>query len=458
MYDLVMNWTEDGGLRGEAAESWTISEDGTTWTFKVREGVKWHNGDPLTSADFAFSIKYFMDPTSTNPWAPRVRENFSAMYTPDEYTYVHKTKTPELTLVASWAALPIIPHKYVEEVGWEEFLKHPVGTGPYEVVELIPETSIEFKANLDYWGGPPAFEKLIIYQVPEEATQVAMLKRDEVDLIEVSMDRTVELRDQGYELQEIGLPTIGIYAFQGTWWTGGPTKDIRIRQAMSYAINRQEVCDTYYHGLGKNSGCFWFMSDVTWGWDPAWSEPDPYDPELARQLIAEAGYPDAFTTPTIHVYAPPYWTEEMLILEGYWEEVGLDIEVRTVEVGKFYDLMFSRADSPDAECVGQVWPWIFPTVNQNVYHSSNMFTSLGVHTTANDPEMDRLYNEVLAETDLEKQERLWTEFMQKGKDMWIVTGMWEVPTYWVKGPHLGKWTRNSHLFWTDALDGASHAE
>ncbi|UCH42247.1 MAG: hypothetical protein JSW16_05340, partial [Dehalococcoidales bacterium] len=140
------------------------------------------------------------------------------------------------------------------------------------------------------------------------------------------------------------------------------------------------------------------------------------------------------------------------------EEVGFDVEVQVVEDGKFFDLMFARADSPDAECVGQIWPWIFPTVNQNVYHSSNMFTSLGVHTTANDPEMDRLYAEVLAETDLEKQERLWTEFMQKGKDMWIVTGLWEVPTYYVKGPHLGEWTKHSHLFETDAWDGASHAD
>ncbi|MBN2239940.1 MAG: ABC transporter substrate-binding protein, partial [Dehalococcoidales bacterium] len=324
--------------------------------------------------------------------------------------------------------------------------------------ELIPETSMEFEAYEDYWDGAPYFKTCMMYQVPEEATAVAMLKRDEIDLITVSMDRTVQLRDEGYRLQEIGLPTIGIYAFQGTWWTDGPTRDIRVRQAMSYAINRQEVCDTYLHGLGENSGCMWFMSDVTWGWDPAWSKADPYDPELAKKLLKEAGYPDAFATPTIVVYTPEQWSEEMLICQGYWEAIGLDVDVQIVEMGKFYDLMFARADSPDAECVGKIWPWINPTVFQNVYHSSNMYTSLGVHTTANDPEMDELYNAVLAETDLEKQEKLWTELTQKGRDMWIVTGLWQQPTYWVVSDHLGEFTKRAHIFYTNCLFAIKHSD
>jgi peptide/nickel transport system substrate-binding protein len=456
-YDSVINWDADGNLVGEAAESWEISEDGRTWTFHIRPGMTFHNGDPVTSADFMYTINRFMDPESTNPWAPRLTNNFESNSTPDEYTYVHTTKTPELTLAATWAApLGILPSKYIEENGFDYFLEHPIGSGPWKFVELIPETSVEFEAFDDYWDGAPYFEKLVIYQVPEEATRVAMLKRDEVDLIQVTMDRTVELRDQGYRLQEMGLPTISIYAFQGTWMTDGPTGDIRIRQAMSYAINRQEVIDTYFHGLGY-PGCFWFMTELTWGYDPALAA-DPYDPELAAQLIEEAGYPDAFATPTIHVYTPENWSEEMLICQGYWEEIGLDVEVQIVEMGKFYDLMFSRADSPDDECVGQIWPWINPSVNQNVYHSSNMFTSLGVHTTCNDPEMDVLYDAVLTETNLEKQEQLWSEFMVKGHDMWIVTGLWQVPTNFVTSEHLGEFTKKTHLFWQEGLAGIKHAE
>jgi len=282
------------------------------------------------------------------------------------------------------------------------------------------------------------------------------MKRDEIDLIQVTMDRTVELRDIGFRLQEIGLPTISIYAFQGTWMTDGPTGDIRVRQAMSYAINRQEVIDTYFHGLGR-PGCFWFMTELTWGWDPSLAA-DPYDKQLAIQLLEEAGYPDAFATPTIHVYTPEQWSEEMLICQGYWEAIGLDVEIQIVEMGKFYDLMFSRADSPDDECVGQIWPWINPTVFQNVYHSSNMFTSIGVHTTCNDPEMDELYNAVLAETDIERQEELWTEFMIRGHDMGIVTGLWQVPTYWVVSPHLGDFTKRAHIFWTNSLFAITHAD
>jgi ABC-type transport system substrate-binding protein len=147
----------------------------------------------------------------------------------------------------------------------------------------------------------------------------------------------------------------------------------------------------------------------------------------------------------------------MLICQGYWEQVGLDVDVRIVETGKFYDLMFSRADSPDDECVGQIWPWINPTVFQNVYHSSNMFTSLGVHTTCNDPEMDELYNAVLAETDIERQsssDRIHDKRARNGhRDR-----QWQVPTYWVVSPELGDFTKRAHIFWTNALFAVTHAE
>lgn len=455
MYDMVMNWDDKGNNIGEAAKSWTVSPDGRTWTFKVQQN-NFHNGDPVTSADFAWSINRFMDPESTNPWAPRVTENFESSSTPDEYTYIHTTKTPELTLVASWAALPILPSKYIQENGWDYFNDNPIGSGPWKVVELIPETSIEFDAYEDYWGGPPAFAKVMNLQIPEESTRVGMMKRGEIDIITVSTDRLIELRDLGYRLVESGLPTVGNISFQGTWMTDGPIRDIRVRQAMSYSINRQEICDTFFHGLAK-PGSRWFMSDVTWGWDPSW-KPDPYDPVKAEQLLEEAGYPEAFSTPTIGLYTQAQWADEMLILQGYWEEMGIDVEIEIVEAAKFFDLMFSRADSPDDECVGQIWPWISPNTFQNVYHSSNMFTSLGVHTTANDPEMDVLYNEVLSETDPDRQKRLWTEFTQKGYDMWINVGLWEIPSYVVVSDKLGEFAKRAQLGGYAVWYGIQHPE
>jgi len=443
MYDTIMSWDPQGNNIGEAAESWTVSPDGKTWTFKVRQGVKFHNGDPVTSADFAWSVDRFIEETSTNPWAPRVMNNFASSSTPDEYTYVHTTNTPELTLVASFAALPILPKNYIETNGMDYFNDNPVGSGPWEVVEFTPETTIKFAANEDYWAGAPAFANVLETQAPEEATRVGMLKRDEVDLVFVSTDRVVELRDAGYKLQEIGLPTVGNINFSGSYLTDGPIKDIKVRQAMSYAINRQELSDTFYQGLAK-PGSRWFMSDVTWGWDPDW-KPDPYDPDLATKLLDEAGYPDAFDTGTIKLFTQATQADLMLILQGYWAELGIDVEIEIVEAAKFFDLMFVRATEKDDEIVGQIWPWVSANTFQNVYHSSNMFTSLGVHSTASDPAMDTLFDEVLTETDPDTQKRLWTEFTQKGYDLWVSVGLMELPSYWVVSDNLGEFAERSHL-------------
>src|SRR5260221_122301 len=99
----------------------------------------------------------------------------------------------------------------------------------------------------------------------------------------LSFDRLTELKGKGYRLQEVGLPTLANISFPGTFMTKGPTSDIRVRQAMSYAINRQEICDTFYKGLAKPGG-FWFFSTQTWGFHPATFKSDPFDPAKAKQL------------------------------------------------------------------------------------------------------------------------------------------------------------------------------
>jgi peptide/nickel transport system substrate-binding protein len=145
---------------------------------------------------------------------------------------------------------------------------------------------MEFDANSDYWGPvKPRWAHITETLVPEESTRVAQLQRGEVDIIgNLSFDRLTELKNGGFRLQEVGLPTLANISFPGTWLTQGPTSDIRVRQAVSYDINRHEICDTFYKGLAKPGG-FWFFSEQTWGWDDTFHA-DPYDPNKARQLLS----------------------------------------------------------------------------------------------------------------------------------------------------------------------------
>jgi peptide/nickel transport system substrate-binding protein len=457
MYDPLLTFDAKGNAIGSVAESYTLSPDGKTWTFKIRKGMKFHNGDPVTSADVAFSVVRFSSKESTNPWSPYLRNNFDTVETPDDYTFVYHSTRPDPYLIVPFEWTRILPKNYIEKNGVDYFRKHPVGSGPWKFVKHISKTSMEMEANTEHWRRVPYWERVIDLMVPEEATRVAMLKNGEIDIAtELTYDRVAELRDLGFGLQEAGFPTLNNISFQATWLTDGPTKDKRIRMAMSYAINRQEMCDTIYRGFGKPGGR-WFMDENTYGWDPSW-KPDPYDPARAKALLNEAGYPEKYEGKVVNIFtqAVPGQFDMSQAVAGYWEEIGIKTKITTVDPMTYGGYFFVRIKDPNAPNVGAVIPWSFQGVHNNVYHSANMFKSTGVHSTGNDPKADALYDEATSELDPVKAKRLWTEFMEYGYNMWVNVGVVRVPTYVLVGPRVGKWTSNSHMSWQDALAGIQH--
>ena len=460
MYDSLLTFDPKGNIVGSVAENYKLSPDGKTWTFKIRKGMKFHNGDPVTSADVAFSVVRFASKESTNPWSPYLRNNFESVETPDPYTFVYHAAKPEPALAVPFAWTRILPKNYIEKNGVDNFRKHPIGSGPWKFVKFVSKTSMEMEANTQHWRQVPAFEKVIDLMVPEESTRIAMIKRGDVDIIwpgptgVQSFDRIVELKKAGFALQEAGLRTLVNINFPGTFMTQGPTSDKRVRMAMSYAINRQELCDTFYKGFGKPGGR-WFMDDMTWGWDPSW-KPDPYDPNKVKALLKEAGYPGKFKDPVINIYAQAPQADLMQALAGYWDAAGIQTKINIVDAMTYGGYIFVRAKDASVPIVGGMWPWIFPGFFNNVYHSANMFTSRGVHTTANDPKADEMYDKAVAELDPAKAKRMWTEFMNYAYDMWVTVGIVKVPSYLVVGPKVGQFTSNTHLSLYDALAGIQH--
>ena len=455
MYDSLLTFDPKGNIVGSVAESYKLSPDGKTWTFKIRKGMKFHNGDPVTSADVAFSVGRFSSKESTNPWSPYLRNNFESMETPDPDTFVYHSARPEPPLAVPFAWTRILPKNYIEKNGIDHFRKNPIGSGPWKFVKFVSKTSVELAANTEHWRQVPYFEKYIEYMVPEESTRVAMLKRGDIDIsTDLSFDRLVELKKDGFALQELGLPTLANINFSGTFMTQGPTSDKRVRQAMSYAINRQELCDTFYKGFGKPGGR-WFMSEETWGWDPKWKA-DPYDPNKVKVLLKEAGYPGKFKDPVINIYTQAQWADLMQALAGYWDAAGIQTKINVIDAMTYGGYVFVRAKDASVPIVGGIWPWVFGSFFNNVYHSANMFTSKGVHTTANDPKADEMYDKAVKELDPVKAKRMWTDFMNYGYDMWVTVGIVKVPAYNAAGPKVGKFTSNAHLSLWDALAGIQH--
>ncbi len=456
MYDSLLTFDPKGNIVGSVAESYKLSPDGKTWTFKIRKGMKFHNGEPVTSADVAFSVVRFSSKESTNPWSPYLRNNFESVETPDTYTFVYHSAKPEPALAVPFAWTRILPKNYIEKEGIENFRKRPIGSGPWKFVKFVSKTSMEMEANTQHWRQVPAFEKCIDQLVPEESTRIAMLKRGDVDIaVNLSYDRIVEMKKAGFGLQPAGLPTLANINFTGTFMTQGPTSDKRVRQAMSYAINRQELCDTFYKGLAKPGGR-WFMDEYTWGWDPSW-KPDPYDPNKVKALLKEAGYPAKFKDPVINIFCQQgVQADLMQALAGYWDAAGIQTKINIIDAMTYGGYIFVRAKDASVPMVGGIWPWIFPGFFNNVYHSANMYKSTGVHTTANDPKADAMYDKAVAELDPAKAKKLWTEFQSYGYDMWVTVGIIRVPTYLVVGPKVGQFTSNAHLSLWDALASIQH--
>lgn len=457
MYDTLLTFDAQGNVIGNVAESYDLSKDGLTWTFKIRKGIKFWNGDPLTAADVVFSLQRFGSKESTNPWSPYILKNNESITAPDDYTVIYKAVKPEWALKIPFSQTQILPKNYFQQVGQDGFRAQPVGSGPYKFAKWVPKTSMEFDANTDYWGPKPQWAHITETLVPEEATRVAQLERGDVDLISnLSFDRMVELKNKDYRLQEIGLPTLANISFPGTFMTTGPTNDVRVRQAMSYAINRQEICDTFYKGLAKPGG-FWFFSEQTWGYDSSF-QPHPYDPAKAKQLLQDAGYPGKFNPQSINLYTTAVAADLMQILQGYWQNIGIDVNVQVVDTPVYNKLVFVRATSPSDQQVGAIWPWVNTSFFNNVYHSANMFTTTGVHTTSNDPKADQMYQAATTELDDAKAKKLWQDMMHYGYDtMWINIELVEVPTYFAVGSQLGAFTNRTYLNIWDSYVGIQHA-
>lgn len=458
MYDSLITTDATGKFIGEVAESWTVSPDGLTWTFKIRDDIKFWDGTPLTSQDVLFTMTRFTSEESTNPWSSGLRANMDSISAPDDQTFVFKTIKPELPLTTSFAATRIIPKAYFEKVGQEAFRETPMGSGPWKFVEHTAETSFTMEANTNYWDAKniPEFQFVKEIQVPEEATQIAMFRNGEVDIpLGVTTSQRVLLEEEGYRTVQIGLMSPVVLNIQGTWMeAAGPTHDIKIREALSLAIDRQELCDTLYEGQATPGGLF-ALQPGGFGVTDELIAPDPFDPDRAKALMAEAGYPGSFTDPVIHLYttSAPAGLELMQAVQAYWNDVGFQVNIEileaTVWMAYFFNTLGMTEEDPN---VGWIWSWVGGAAD-STYMQKNLLCSSGVHQMLRDPEVDTMYDTYLNNTDLSKSFDLFNQFLTAGYSQRICIGLCMSKPMVLVSDKLGEFTTNTHLYYSDAYSG-----
>lgn len=442
----IFEWTITPNAKGELvaglAESWSLSADGKTWTYKIRKGIKFHNGDEMTAEDVKFSVERYMKPESKNPWAPMYRKTIDRIEIPDPYTMVIHAKIVDAPFAITGFGMFVVPKKYIEEKGEKYFQENPVGTGPWKFVKRDPGSSIEYEAVPNHWRITPAFQKLIIKLVPEESTRMAMLKRGEVDVIEISLDSIDEMKSAGFELRYGINPNQVGMGFPATWMdTGQPVMDVRVRKALSLAINREEMSQTFFKGFATPS-IIRSMSPHTWGFDPSW-KPDPYDPQKAKELLAEAGYPSKFKDPVVTVWARKVmgagwldkWSE---LMAGYWEAVGVKTKVTPIDNAALSNM--ARGVPPDQKVWGTAVPGTLGNGPHMVYHIYNQYGKTGAGPLLQDDEMEDLYMKVFNEVDENKRIEIYRKAMVLGREKAVALPAVDVKLVYAVSNKVGDWT------------------
>jgi peptide/nickel transport system substrate-binding protein len=457
-WDPLLRWDEKGNFIPWVAESWKL--EGNTWTFKIRKDIKFSNGDPLTAEDVKFSVDRFSDMSlSKNPWSFYISKAYNQVETKvlDPYTFQFISARPEPAQAIVFAWTRILPKKYFEAIGQTAFRQKPIGSGPWKFVELNSQKNMKMEANTNYWKPEmiPQFQYYNELQVPEQATRLAMLEKGEVDIaLGIDYDRLADMKKKGFATVSLGPPSTSSFCLQGTWLPeAGAAGDIRVRQALSYALNRQEICDTWYAGLAV-PGAQFYMYPGCFGWDDALN-PDGYDPAKAQALLKEANYPAAFKNPTINIYTTAPGQDYHLLLMGYWKKVGIDVKLNIVDPGIFnkYFFNFSRLKSGDPN-VGWMFTWTYQSFFNSMYHSANMYTSTGVHNVGADPQADALYQKAASEVDNQKAYQYFADFQKFVKTKYWNVGIARADNLTLYNPKtLGKWTGLTWVSYEDCLNG-----
>lgn len=351
VFDALVGFNfEKGGIGPGVAERWELADDGLSWTFYLQKGLKWHNGDPLTAHDVKFSLERTMSKESIASRASALRRNVKSIKVIDDHTVQIFTSGVQVHFPASLSRAvfqegQLMPKKYIEKVGVEEFRKHPIGSGPWKFVRSVPGDFIEYEAvDYPHWRGRPNFKKLIILLVPEESTRVAMVRTGEAAIASISPESLQEAKVA--KLKVISVPSTmqAIYQFWGMYRAenqNNPLADIRVREAMSLAIDRQQIIDHVMYGQAS-----WPMPFATFGYSKdidtarwkAWGKKAlRYDLKRAKELLTEAGYPNGFDLKFANTALPgtPYMTQIGVAVADFWTKLGINVKLKHYEWGAF---------------------------------------------------------------------------------------------------------------------------
>lgn len=332
MHDALVRPLPGSRMGAALAETWSESPDGLTYEFTLRPGLKFHNDDPCTTEDVKFSFMRYK-----GAGAKELQAQVKSIEIVDPLTirfHLHKPWPDFMTFygTTATAAGVVVPKKYMEQVGDDGFKKHPIGMGPYKFVSHTPGVELVMEAHEGYWRKVPYIKRVIMKGIPEGTTRLAMLKKGETD-IAFALEGTVAeevKRDPKLQLVDTRHASITWLEFSEQWDPKSVWADQRVRLAVNYALDRQAINEAACLGFCPPAGVI-----IPRVMDYALqTEPLPYDPKKAKQLLAEAGYANGFDAGEL-VPVPPFNVIGEAVV-NYLNAVGIRVKMRVMERATFY--------------------------------------------------------------------------------------------------------------------------
>jgi peptide/nickel transport system substrate-binding protein len=362
IYESLLTY-EGPGLKPAPglAESWTVSPDHRAYTFRLRPGVRWHDGKPFTSADVKFSIEKVVV-----PYHSRGKTYFGeleSLETPDPRTVVFRLKTPVPFFMSAFqpSESPILPKHLVEKLDVNDkdavrkselLTTRPVGTGPFRLKEWKKGSHLVLERNPDYWRkGQPYLDQVILRVIPDGAARALALEEGEIDLAPMSAIPNPEIpRLAG--LRHVTASTEGAEALGPIMWLElnlrkKPLSDVRVRQALSLALDRKRIVDVIWFGQGKPAtGPIVSANPIYYD---RTLKPLEYDPRKAERLLDEAGYPrgaGGVRFKLVQNYLPygEAWVRMAEYIRQEFRKVGIEVETQALDMGGWLKRIYTDWD------------------------------------------------------------------------------------------------------------------
>jgi len=399
IYETLMARTAQGDLEPGLAAGTPKLLNPKTWEVKLRSGIKFHNGEPFNADAVVFSIKRIIDP-KFNSEQISFFETIRDAEKVDDLRVKIFTKGPDPILLSRLYWMKMIPPVYTKD---SKFATAPVGTGPYKFVKWKRGQTITLEANADYWGSKPQIKQVTYRFVGEPGTRLAGLMAGEFDVITNLLPEFKDRVPQAIHVLGLEHPILILNA------DGGPTKDVRVRQALNYAVDKDALAEGLFEGFAKVAQGQ-LLSPSFFGYNKNVG-PYPYDPKKARALLKEAGASGA----TIELIGESgRWLKDRELIEAvaaYWQAVGIKTKVRIFEFTEYLNRLFDRKTRGDA---------IFVTASNELLDADKSFSAYyragGIGSSNSDKTLAGLIDGARTETDMAKRASMYHQAVKLAHD------------------------------------------